>query len=64
MASHADKKAKADHIAKQIEHAQAMIVKMNGIIADPETTTEDLEEAETTLNDMNKKLEKLTGVTS
>ena len=54
-------KVKVDRVAKQVAHAQSMVQKMQAKIADPNATEEDIAEAEQTLVDMNKKLERLTG---
>jgi len=54
-------KVKVDRVTKQVAHTQSMVQKMQATIANPDATEEQVAEAEQTLADMNKKLERLTG---
>ena len=60
MAKPADKKHK-DHVANQIVHCQAAIDKLKTIIADPNTTAEELAEATSDLAEQTAKMARLTG---
>lgn len=55
-------KAKKDHVANQIANCQKQLDKLNAIIADPNTTEEELVEATASLADQTAKMARLTGV--
>lgn len=58
MAKPVDKQKK-DHVANQIVHTQAQLDKLNKIIADPNTTAEDLAEATSDLAEQTAKMARL-----
>ena len=56
-------KEKKDHVANQIANCQKQIDHLNEVIADPDSTEEEINEAMASLQDQVAKMERLTGGT-